>query len=221
MEKLVRGIKEFQSTFAKQEKELFERLSKGQQPEVLFITCSDSRIATDLITQSKPGDIFVVRNAGNIVPAHRAANGGEGASIEFAVAALGVKHIILCGHTQCGAMKGLLQLDQLQDLPAVASWLMHADATRRIVRENYAHLEGEALLKATIEENVLVQLENLKTHPAVASRLVNGTLHLHAWVYKIETGQVFTFDSEEGQYVLLSEVSKGLEPAARQLEVNI
>ncbi|MEW5974238.1 MAG: carbonic anhydrase [Acidobacteriota bacterium] len=220
MERLVQGIHQFKSTYFSSERELFEKLAKGQEPEVLFITCSDSRISPNLLTQSKPGDLFVIRNAGNIIPPHGAANGGEGATIEFAVAGLGVKDIIVCGHTQCGAMKGLLDPDQLKDLPVVASWLGHAEATRRIIKENYPSLEGPARLKATIEENVLVQLENLKTAPSVASRLAKGTLHLHGWVYKIETGEVFHYAPREGQFVLLTDVSKGLEPAARRLSVH-
>jgi carbonic anhydrase len=146
-----------------------------------------------------------LRNAGNIVPPHGAANGGEAATIEFAVAGLGVKDIIICGHSHCGAMKGLLDPEQVASLPAVSSWLSHAESTRRIVQQNYRHLDGDRLVTATVEENVLVQLENLRTLPAVAARLVAGNLHLHGWVYKIETGEVFAFDPEQGQFVPLAE----------------
>ena len=185
-------------------KDLFEQLGHGQNPETLFITCSDSRIDPNLLTQSQPGDLFILRNAGNIVPAHGAASSGEAATIEFAVGALGVKDIILCGHSQCGAMKGLLEPESLESLPAVASWLQYAETTRRIVRDNYQDLSGERLLQATIEENVLVQLENLETLPVVASRLVRGDLHLHGWVYAIETGDVFAYDPDQGQFVSLA-----------------
>lgn len=184
---------------------LFEQLAKGQNPDTLFITCSDSRIDPNLLTRSKPGDLFILRNAGNIVPPHGAANGGEAATIEFAVAALGVKDIIICGHSHCGAMKGLLQPETVASLPSVASWLSHAETTRRIVRDNYRHLEGDRLVTATVEENVLVQLENLRTLPSVASRLVRGDLHLHGWVYKIETGEVFAYDKTSGQFVPLAQ----------------
>jgi carbonic anhydrase len=117
------------------------------------------------------------------------------------VVALGIKDIIICGHSHCGAMKGLLQPDAVASLPTLSSWLSHAETTRRIVRDNYGHLEGDRLVTATVEENVLVQLENLRTLPAVASRLVRGDLHLHGWVYKIETGEVFGFDTMSGQFV--------------------
>jgi len=205
MQKLIQGIHQFQEENFRPLQGLFEQLSKGQTPETLFITCSDSRIDPNLLTHSQPGDLFILRNAGNIVPPHGAGNGGEAATIEFAVAALGVKDIIICGHSHCGAMKGLLEPEMVASLPAVSSWLSHAETTRRIVRDNYGHLAGDKLVTATVEENVLVQLENLRTLPAVASRLVRGDLHLHGWVYKIETGDVFAFDSSSGQFVPISQ----------------
>lgn len=205
MQKLIQGIHRFQTENFRSLQGLFEQLSKGQNPETLFITCSDSRIDPNLLTRSRPGDLFILRNAGNIIPPHGAASGGEAATIELAVAAYNIKDIILCGHSHCGAMKGLLQPDLVTSLPAVASWLSHAESTRRIVRDNYGHLSGESLLTATVEENVLVQLENLRTLPAVASRLVRGDLHLHGWVYKIETGEVFAYDSTKEQFVSLAQ----------------
>lgn len=205
MQKLIQGIHQFREEDFRPLQGLFEQLAKGQSPETLFITCSDSRIDPNLLTRSKPGDLFILRNAGNIVPPHGAANGGEAATIEFAVAGLGVKDIIICGHSHCGAMKGLLQPESVATLPSVASWLSHAETTRRIVRDNYGHLDGDRLVTATVEENVLVQLENLRTLPAVASRLVRGDLHLHGWVYKIETGEVFAFDLSSGQFVPLAQ----------------
>jgi carbonic anhydrase len=203
MQKLVQGIHHFQSNIFASQRELFQRLAKGQTPEALFITCADSRINPNLLTQTEPGELFILRNAGNIVPPHGAANGGEGATIEYAVAALGIKDIILCGHSLCGAMKGLLQPESLERMPAVAAWLGHAEATRRIIQEKYRDRAGAALLTATVEENVLVQLENLRTHPAVAAGLSAGRLKLHGWVYKIETGEVFAYDPLLGQFLPL------------------
>lgn len=205
MQRLIQGIHEFQETDFRPLEGLFQQLAHGQNPETLFITCSDSRIDPSLLTQTKPGELFILRNAGNIVPPQGAANGGEAATIEFAVAGLGVRDIIVCGHSHCGAMKGLLEPDSLTQLPTVAAWLRHAETTRRIVTDNYRELSPERLLTATIEENVLVQLEHLRTLPAVASRLVRGDLHLHGWVYKIETGEVFAFDPASGQFVTLAE----------------
>jgi carbonic anhydrase len=221
MQKLIQGIHQFQQESFRPLQGLFEQLAKGQNPETLFITCSDSRIDPTLLTRAQPGDLFILRNAGNIVPPHGAANGGEAATIEFAVVALGVKDIVISGHSHCGAMKGLLHPDQVASLPAVASWLSHAETTRRIVRENYRHLDGDRLLTATVEENVLVQLENLRTLPAVGSRLVQGDLHLHGWVYKIETGQVFAYDSKSGQFVPLAKYDPAVGAPPNRITRNI
>ncbi|HEY9869283.1 MAG TPA: carbonic anhydrase [Candidatus Obscuribacterales bacterium] len=206
MQKLIRGLHHFESEVFPAQKELFERLSHGQNPEALFITCSDSRINPNLITQTNPGDLFILRNAGNIIPPYGAANGGEGATIEYAVAALGVKDIIICGHSLCGAMKGLLHPEDLRNMPAVAAWLSHAEATRRIVQQNYQELDEDRLLNVTIQENVLVQLENLKTHPSVAARLKSGELNLHGWVYKLQTGEVFGYRPDEEQFLPVREL---------------
>ncbi len=214
MQKLVQGVHNFQKEIIGTRRSFFEKLASGQNPIALFITCSDSRINPNLMTQTDPGDLFILRNAGNIVPPYSAnAVCGETATIEFAVAGLGVRDIILCGHSHCGAMKGLLNKDSLHELPAVSGWLGHAEATRRIMREKYTELKGDALLTATVEENVLVQLENLRTHPAVAAAIAKEKLTLHGWVYKIETGQVFEFDAQEGQFVPLGEAGSSFQPA--------
>ncbi len=204
MQKLIQGIHQFQRESFRPLQNLFEQLARGQNPETLFITCSDSRVDPCLLTHSDPGDLFILRNAGNIIPPH-GAGGGEAATIEFAVAGLGVRDIILCGHSHCGAMEALLDPDLVGGLPAMSSWLSHAEPTRRIIQENYAHLAGPARLTATIEENVLVQLEHLRTLSAVGPRLASGDLHLHGWVYKLETGEVFAFDPSVGQFVPLGE----------------
>lgn len=205
MQKLIQGLHKFQNEVFSSNIELFKKLEKGQNPQVLFITCSDSRINPNLITQTDPGDLFIVRNAGNIIPVYNnQASSGEIASIEFALDGLGIKDVILCGHSHCGAMKGLLSPASVEKLPAMKEWLKNAETTKRIVFDHYKHLTGDALLMATIEENVLMQLENLKTHPAVATRLSRGEIRLHAWVYKFETGMVFKYDSKEGQFIPLT-----------------
>jgi carbonic anhydrase len=221
MQKLIEGIHQFQTKGFLPLQTLFEQLAKGQHPETLFITCSDSRIDPTLLTKAQPGDLFILRNAGNIVPPHGAGNGGEAATIEFAVAALGVKDIIICGHSHCGAMHGLLYPEQVASLPAVSSWLSHAEMTRRIMRENYGHLDGDRLLTATVEENVLVQIENLQTLPAVGSRLVRGDLRLHGWVYKIETGEVFAYDGANGQFVKLAEYNPQMETSVQRRTTHL
>jgi len=205
VQKLIQGIHEFQEDDFRPLQGLFESLARGQSPETLFITCSDSRIDPNLLTKSQPGELFILRNAGNIVPPHSGLAGGEAATIEFAVAGLGVKDIIICGHSHCGAVKGLLDPSQVEGLPAVAQWLSHAEATKRIIEDNYSDLSPADRITAAIEENVLVQLENLRTLPCVKSRLVKGDLRLHGWVYKIETGDVFAYDRIDGQFVPLEQ----------------
>jgi carbonic anhydrase len=195
MENLIHGVRAFQANIFRPRRELFERLAKGQRPEVLFITCSDSRIDPNLLTRSEPGELFVVRNAGNLVPPHGAAAGGEAASVEFAVAALRVKDVVVCGHTDCGAMKALLRPEAVRAMPAMAAWLAHAEATRRVVRDNHGDLDGDHLVTKATEHNVLAQLDNLRTLPAVASRLERGDLRLHGWVYDIEVGEVYAYDA--------------------------
>jgi carbonic anhydrase len=147
MKKLLDGLYKFQTGYFHEHKELFELLSHGQHPRILFITCSDSRIDPNLITQAEVGELFVIRNAGNIIPPFGAANGGEGAAIEYAIEALGIEQVIVCGHSHCGAMKGLLKIESLAEkMPLVYDWLKHAEATRRLVKDNYNHYQGEELL---------------------------------------------------------------------------
>lgn len=203
MQQLIKGLHQFQENYVAPRREFFKCMSEGQRPATLFITCSDSRVNPNLITQTEPGELFIVRNAGNIVPPYGAANGGEGAAIEYAVGALNVTDIIVCGHSHCGAMDALLDSNKTADLPQVAAWLLHAESTRRIIRENYTHLTGEMLLTAAVEENVLVQLESLRTHPMVAARLAAKKLRLHGWVYKIDTGEVFGYDPAQAQFLSL------------------
>ncbi|WP_051133986.1 carbonic anhydrase [Methylocystis sp. ATCC 49242] len=218
MQRLIQGLHHFQNAVFGSQRELFERLAKGQAPETLFITCSDSRIDPNLLTQTVPGELFIMRNAGNLVPPYGASQGGEAATIEFAVAGLGVKEIVVCGHSHCGAMKGLLDPPPAKDFPALTQWLGHAESTRRVVRDKYADREGASLINITIQENVLAQLENLRTHPVVASGLAQGKLKLHGWVYKIETGEVFGYDPESGQFRLLTEQPSHRTDRERQFE---
>jgi carbonic anhydrase len=207
MEKLVTGIHRFQADIFRPNREFFEKLATGQKPETLFITCSDSRMVPDLITQANPGELFVQRNVGNIVPPYGTGSGAEAACIEYAVRALKVKDIVICGHTGCGAMHALMHEEDTAALPQVREWLRHADSCKAVVEESYQNLSPEARWKVTVEENTLCQLENLRTHPAVAVGLTNGGLKLHAWVYKMATGEVFGYDPTSGQFQPLTDES--------------
>jgi carbonic anhydrase len=204
MDKLMSGIAKFKSSSYEERKELFAELANGQSPEVLFITCADSRIDPNLITQTDPGDLFVIRNAGNIVPPYGKVAGGETASIEFSVVALGVKHIVVCGHTDCGAMKGALNTAALGDLPQVQQWLDHSRAAVEVVRAKHGQATLEDLGSVT-EENILLQLQHLRTHPSVVSKLSSGEVDLHGWVYDIKHGTISAYDEEQGKFIPVEE----------------
>ena len=202
MKKLIRGLDKFRQTYVSTHQELFEQLSHGQKPRVLFIACSDSRVDPNLITDTDIGELFVIRNAGNIIPPYGAANGGEGGTIEYAISALGIEQVVICGHSNCGAMKGLLKLNKLQkDMPLVYDWLKHAESTRRLVMENYPHYKGDELMEVLVAENVLIQIENLKTYPIVRARLHQGRLKIYPWIYNIETGNVLAYDARTHTYI--------------------
>ena len=202
-EKLVNGIASFQKDVFPEYASRFRDLADGQHPDALFITCSDSRTVPSLVTQTLPGDLFVVRNAGNIVPAHGPSNGADAAAVEFAVAGLGVRHVIVCGHSHCGAMQALLDPDNVASMPAVSAWIEHArDATSKI------DVAAADALDRLIEQNVLLQLQHLKTHPAVERALANAELSLHGWVYRFETGEVLAFDRAVARFVPIGEIDR-------------
>jgi len=214
MQKLVEGIHQFQNGIFSSKQRLFEGLMDGQHPLALFITCSDFCIDPNLFTQTEPGELFILQNVGNIVPPYEAAEGGASATIEHAVSMLGVKDVVICGHSHCGSMRVLLDQSQVAKLAAVQSWLCHAESTHRIIEENYAHItDSAARLTATVEENVLVQLEHLQTYPTVAAALDRKALNLHGWVYKFETEQVYGYHPQDGQFVPI-EGTKFTSPSA-------
>ncbi|MGW2276332.1 carbonic anhydrase [Streptomyces yangpuensis] len=179
------GVARFQREVFPAKAELFARLAGAHRPAALFIGCSDARVVPELITQSEPGELFVVRTAGNLVPAHAPEPDGVTASIEYAVSVLGVTAIVVCGHSGCGAMTALAEGADLGSTGSVARWLRHADASVARTAET-----GPGRLPALIRENVRVQLAHLATHPAVARALAAGTLALHGWVYDIPSGGV-------------------------------
>jgi len=219
MEKLIAGIHRFQNDVFAPRRDFFRHLVNGQRPRALFVTCSDSRMVPDLICQTDPGDLFVLRNAGNIVPPYTpGAPSGEAATIEYAIKGLDIRNVVVCGHTCCGAMQAVLDPEATANMPRVRQWLGNADAAGEIVCTCYQHLSAEARWAVTVQENVLVQVEHLRTHPVVAAGLAAGELRLHAWVYKMETGQVFAYDPAAGQFLPLDRASAGgaITPAHRR-----
>jgi carbonic anhydrase len=211
VQKLEAGIHHFQANYFASNRRLFEKLSEGQRPETLFITCCDSRLVPNLITASAPGELFIVRNIGNIVPSvERGVLGGVSAAIEYAVEMLEVDNVIVCGHTNCGAIDAILHPERVQHLPFVARWLAESSRIPALIEERYGHLEGEERMIAAVEENVLVQLENLRSFPFVARKLDTGALKMSGWVFKIATGDVFDYDPITGQFMQLAAETEGV-----------
>lgn len=210
MEHVVTGFVSFRKRIFPKHRELFVELANGQKPEVLFITCSDSRIDPNMVTQTNPGDLFIIRNAGNIVPPHTRTAGGVTASIEYAVAVLGVAHIVVCGHTHCGAMGGALNPAALEGLPHVRDWLELSRAAVEVVKHAHGGALGKEHLRAVTEQNVLVQLAHLRTHPTVAARLATKEIQLHGWMYEIETGELLAHDESKRRFEPLDEVYASL-----------
>src|ERR1700686_3404594 len=166
VDKILRGLKRFQKNVYPKHRELFHELALHQRPTALFITCADSRIDPCLLTQTKPGELFLCRVIGNIVPRYPESIGGVSATIEYAVAVLGVPDVIVCGHTDCGVMKGVLKPEVLAPLANVTARLGHTQPARRATEKSKSHLTGPEFLLALTERNVVEQLKNLRTHPA-------------------------------------------------------
>lgn len=205
MQRLIEGVHKFRSGEIGNYKKLFRKLSReGQNPHTLFITCSDSRVLAELITQSQPGDLFVVKNIGNIVPpaSVRGDTNSTAAAIEFAVANLHVSDIVICGHSQCGAIAALLADRPVGDAtPHLRDWLSLAAPVQEILKKDYTHLhEIHARENAAAEENVLFGLDNLHSYPCVQERLADGSLRLHGWFFKIATAELFAYDPETRQF---------------------
>jgi len=208
MQQLIEGAHKFRNEEFGNYRKLFRKLSQsGQNPHTLFITCSDSRVLAELITQSKPGDLFVVKNIGNIVPPASAQGdtNSTAAAIEFAVDRLRVDDIVICGHSQCGAIDALLGYTAIGDsTPHLRDWLKVASPVLDTLKKEYHHLhEQEARCTAAAEENVLYALDNLHSYPCVQDRLADGSLSLHGWFFKIATAELFAYDPETRQFIPL------------------
>jgi carbonic anhydrase len=194
LDKLLGGVAKFQREVYPRRRDLFEKLAVGQRPDALFITCADSRIDPCLLTQTVPGELFICRVIGNIVPPYPDSLGGVSATIEYAVGVLRVPLVIVCGHTDCGVIKGALAPDHLSSHAAVWNWLRYANIHHR------QHEPSAEFVLARTEENVVTQLGNLRSHPAVANRLLAGDLALHGWVYHIGAGGVTIYNDETRKF---------------------
>jgi len=208
MDHIIDGVLRFQREVYPNEAALFRELALAQTPSVLFIGCADSRVVPEMLTQQGPGELFVVRNAGNIVPPYSMYPGGVTASIEYGVAVLGIPDIVVCGHSGCGAMTAIQRGGEaLEKLPSVGRWLHYADAARDAVARECGACNEEEYLNALVHENVLVQLDNLLTHPTVAAAIEAKQLRVHGWVYNMRGGVVETYDAQAGEFVPISRAS--------------
>lgn len=199
----------FRGEVFERESALYQRLvSDGQSPKALMISCADSRVVPEHITQAGPGELFVCRNAGNIVPPFAQANGGVSSTVEYAVVVLGVRDIVVCGHSDCGAMKAFLKPETLAAVPNVAAWLRHAHAAECAVNAAHPELEDKDKAHALAMENVIVQIQHLRTHPSVAAAMARGELTLHGWFFEIESGAIYALDGQSGQFSVVN----GCEP---------
>lgn len=203
MKDIIDGFLRFQRDAFPERVKLFKDLATQQRPRALFISCSDSRLVPELVTQREPGDLFVIRNAGNIVPSYGPEPGGVSASVEYAVAALQVADIVICGHSDCGAMTAIATCKCLEHMPAVAGWLRYADSAR-VVNEARQHPDQPTKVAAMVRENVIAQLANIQTHPSVRLALEEGRVTLHGWIYDIESGRIDAFDGRSGSFVSLA-----------------
>lgn len=204
MRDIINGFLRFQQEVFPERKELFKTLATGQTPKALFISCSDSRMVPELVTQREPGELFVIRNAGNIVPSFGPEPGGVSATVEYAVAQLKVSDIVICGHSDCGAMKAVATCACLDHMPAVKHWLHYADAAR-MINESKNHATENERISGMVRENVIAQLNNIRTHPSVALALAQGRLTLHGWVYDIESGSIDALDAATNSFMPLAE----------------
>lgn len=208
MNELIGRVFSFEKTVFPGSGELFAKLSsQGQAPKALMISCADSRVVPEQILQAQPGELFVCRNAGNIVPPFATMNGGVSSTVEYAVVALGVRDIIVCGHSDCGAMKALNDPSLTSEMPNVAAWLRHGAAAKHVLDRTSGNLEGTERVRALSLENVIAQLNHLRTHPSVAAAIAEGHMALHGWFVDIHAGQVLGLDGETGQFVPLREDS--------------
>jgi carbonic anhydrase len=204
MKQLIEGHKRFLAEAFPARRDQFHLLADGQSPETLFVTCADSRIVPDLILQTQPGDLFICRNAGNVIPRAGEPAGGVSATIEYAVQVLRVRHLIVCGHSDCGVIRALMNPERLEGLNSVKDWLHHVEPAWQYLDGVESQDSELTRHKALTQANVLVQMDNLNSHEYIQSALAEGRLQVHGWYYDIMSGQIERFDEQAGKFVPLA-----------------
>ena len=201
---LMENNRAWAASMLREDPEFFANLAKGQKPEILWIGCADSRVPANQIIGLKPGEVFVHRNIANVV-VHSDFNCQS--VIEYAVSVVQVKHIIVCGHSDCGAMRAVMHPEKVRSYRAVARWIRHAERVSAIAHELHSHLDDDEMLDRLIEENVIAQLHNLVTHPCVAAKMRAGSLQIHGMVFDIASGAFRILDRQTDRFAPLSEVT--------------
>ena len=205
MQHLIDGYQRFLAEAFPARRNQFHLLAEGQQPEVLFLTCADSRVVPYLFLQTQPGDLFICRNAGNVIPRSGEPAGGVSATLEYAVEVLKVRHLIVCGHSDCGVIRALMAPHVLDGLPTVQDWLQHVEPAWQYVDEVERHASELTRHTALTHANVLVQLDNLRTHQYIQRGIAAGRLQIHGWYYDILSGSIERYDEAHRRFVPLTE----------------
>jgi carbonic anhydrase len=209
MHNVIERVNKFYREAYPKHRALFARLARNREPAALFITCSDSRVVPNLFLQADPGELFLIRNAGNIVPPAGSVEGGTVASIEYAVVALHVKDVIICGHSDCGAMKGILHPETVSHMPAVARWVEHAKVAREAVHQEFPGLDDATVAELLVDYNVIAQVRNLLTHSFIRERVEAGNLDVYGWAYDIRTGMIRGMDESGRNLIPLDSTGAG------------
>lgn len=206
MKKLVQGIVEFRQKKIAGYREKFSSLANGQSPDTLFIACSDSRVVPNTFASTDPGDLFVIRNVGNLIP-HCGTDGlsvadeSEAAAIEFATLNLNVSDIVICGHSECGAMQAILNGRDSVPAPNLRAWLRHGEPALALTSPNEP---TQSEVNRLSQRNVLLQIEHMKTYPVVRERLANKTLRIHGWWFELSTANVYTYEEEIDKFTIIN-----------------
>jgi len=203
--RMIRGFRHFREDYFAGTSQLYRSLQNGQQPKTLMIACSDSRVDPALITRSRPGDLFVIRNVANLVPPYEPddRHHGVSAALEYAVKFLQVEHIVVLGHANCGGIRALMGADGEMDSEFIRSWMTIAAAARQEVRDRLAHKPVELQLRACEEAAILLSIENLLSFPWIAERTASGVLSIHGWYFDLHTGELLDYDPASGEFLPL------------------
>src|SRR5579872_1794644 len=209
MKKLIQGIVEFRKNLTGEFRELFAKLALGQKPDTLFIACSDSRVVPNLFASTNPGDLFVLRNVGNLIPPYaKAVNEAtaEAAAIDFSLENLPIANIIVCGHSECGAMQAIISgMDKIES-PSLKSWLYNCRCTEEHLKLDHAASEHLAPHNQLSQRNILQQMEHLRTYPIIQEKLKKKTINIHGWYFDIATGDVYAYEEALNRFIIIDEV---------------